>query len=269
MSQNKELPLVVCSVDGALLGQHGRLLACDELTIRLYCAMGGQFSALTYRTPQGLEALFPGKNRIGPSACCGGSLVYSPASGLVTYAARLEEGAARAAVRDALDQFPEISAQIIHANGKVYVPRGNPYLHAHLREESIGCIMAELEDISAPWVQVRFHGSTAAVAQLEAYLSERSYVGCALHSIRPGCLVMSREEATPQTAFLRLCALQKVPPEDAVFIASDKEDLPVMELAGKSLAVADAADEVRYRAAKILWPSRDGGVGEYLYSLLK
>ena len=55
MSQNKELPLVVCSVDGALLGQHGRLLACDELTIRLYCAMGGQFSALTYRTPQGLE----------------------------------------------------------------------------------------------------------------------------------------------------------------------------------------------------------------------
>ena len=62
MSQNKELPLVVCSVDGALLGQHGRLLACDELTIRLYCAMGGQFSALTYRTPQGLEALFPGKN---------------------------------------------------------------------------------------------------------------------------------------------------------------------------------------------------------------
>ena len=224
---------------------------------------------MTYRTPQGLEALFPGKNRIGPSACCGGSLVYSPASGLVTYAARLEEGAARAAVRDALDQFPEISAQIIHANGKVYVPRGNPYLHAHLREESIGCIMAELEDISAPWVQVRFHGSTAAVAQLEAYLSERSYVGCALHSIRPGCLVMSREEATPQAAFLRLCALQKVPPEDAVFIASDKEDLPVMELAGKSLAVADASDEVRYRAAKILWPSRDGGVGEYLYSLLK
>lgn len=66
MSQNKELPLVVCSVDGALLGQHGRLLACDELTIRLYCAMGGRFSALTYRTPQGLETLFPGKNRIGP-----------------------------------------------------------------------------------------------------------------------------------------------------------------------------------------------------------
>ena len=134
MSQNKELPLVVCSVDGALLGQHGRLLACDELTIRLYCAMGGRFSALTYRTPQGLEALFPGKNRIGPSVCCGGSLVYSPASGLVTYAARLEEGAARAAVRDALDQFPEVSAQIIHANGKVYVPRGNPYLHAQRRK---------------------------------------------------------------------------------------------------------------------------------------
>ena len=41
---------------------------------------------------------------------------------------------------------------------------------------------------------------------------------------------------------MRLCALQKVPPEDAVFIASAKEDLPVMELAGKSLAVADAAD---------------------------
>lgn len=129
--------------------------------------------------------------------------------------------------------------------------------------------MAELEDISASWVQVRFHGSTAAVAQLEAYLSERSYVGCALHGIRPGCLVMSREEATPQAAFLRLCALQKVPPEDAMFIASGREDLPVMELAGKSLAVADAPDEVRHRAAKILWPSRDGGVGEYLYSLLK
>ena len=118
-------------------------------------------------------------------------------------------------------------------------------------------------------MQVRFHGSTAAVAQLEAYLSERSYVGCALHGIRPGCLVMSREEATPQAAFLRLCALQKVPPEDAMFIASGREDLPVMELAGKSLAVADAPDEVRHRAAKILWPSRDGGVGEYLYSLLK
>ena len=94
-------------------------------------------------------------------------------------------------------------------------------------------------------------------------------MGCALHGIRPGCLVMSREEATPQAAFLRLCALQKVPPEDAMFIASGREDLPVMELAGKSLAVADAPDEVRHRAAKILWPSRDGGVGEYLYSLLK
>lgn len=189
MSQNKELPLVVCSVDGALLGQHGRLLACDELTIRLYCAMGGRFSALTYRTPQGLETLFPGKNRIGPSVCCGGSLVYSPASGLVTYAARLEEGAARAAVRDALDQFPEVSAQIIHANGNVYVPRGNPYLHAHLREESIGCIMAELEDISAPLgagALPRKHGSRSPAGSL----SERAQL-CGLcparHSARvPG-----------------------------------------------------------------------------------
>ena len=69
MSQNKELPLVVCSVDGALLGQHGRLLACDELTIRLYCAMGGRFSALTYRTPQGLETLFPGTRTITRLFC--------------------------------------------------------------------------------------------------------------------------------------------------------------------------------------------------------
>ena len=93
-----------------------------------------------------------------------------------------------------------------------------------------------------------------------AYIKKSGGSARSISSVFPsGCMEMSY---LPDLRY-------SVPPEDAMFIASGREDLPVMELAGKSLAVADAPDEVRHRAAKILWPSRDGGVGEYLYSLLK
>lgn len=269
MSERANLPLVVCSMDNTLLANHGRILGCDDQTIRLYCAMGGRFSVLTRRTPQGMRNAFPEYRRLSASICCGGSVILSPSEEAVQYAARLEEAPARAAVRDALREFPEISVQILHPGGRLYAPRCNRYLHAHLREEAISCIMTELEDVPTPWVQVSFYGNAMAIGRLDKYLNERGYLGCSLHSPNAVCLELSQEGVAPEDAFLQLCAIEKVQPQDVIFIAGGYDDLSVMAQAGQTVTVADAPVEVRLTADRVLCAARDGGVGEYLYELLK
>jgi 3-deoxy-D-manno-octulosonate 8-phosphate phosphatase (KDO 8-P phosphatase) len=60
-------------------------------------------------------------------------------------------------------------------------------------------------------------------------------------------------------AFIELCRNMRVKPEEACYVGDDLIDLPAMRKSGFPVAVADAVEEVRARAAWVT--SRPGGAG--------
>ena len=68
----------------------------------------------------------------------------------------------------------------------------------------------------------------------------------------------------------RLCARLALPMENVIFIGDYYNDLDLMRLAGHSVAVANAPRDVQAQADEVTMSRcADGGVGEYLYKLVK
>ena len=70
-------------------------------------------------------------------------------------------------------------------------------------------------------------------------------------------------------ALRRLCALQNIPLENTVVIGDYYNDIDLMRAAGHAVAVGNAPTEVKLVADEVVSSCRSGGVGEYLYSLIR
>lgn len=70
-------------------------------------------------------------------------------------------------------------------------------------------------------------------------------------------------------ALRRLCARLDVPMENTVVIGDYYNDIDLMRAAGHAVAVDNAPPEVKLAADEVVASCTSGGVGEYLYSLIK
>ena len=144
------------------------------------------------------------------------------------------------------------------------------YTQAHLADEKLGCILQPLDTLPEDWLKVVFAGESALLEQIEAFAAQNSYPG--VYFLRTNTIYY---EIMPQgvskaSGLERLCARLALPMENVIFIGDYYNDLDLMRLAGHSVAVANAPRDVQAQADEVTMSRcADGGVGEYLYKLVK
>ena len=127
-------------------------------------------------------------------------------------------------------------------DGRVYIgPRGEELMKAFHVQDGLGIVWARERGLRIAWVSAR----------ASPILVERARE-LGVHHLFQG--VPDKKEAV-----LKICALEGVTPEEVAYIGDDENDLPVFEVVGFRVAVADAHPRLREQANWIL--ERAGGRG--------
>ena len=262
--------LVISDMDNTLLTAKSGIPACNRAAIDLFCALGGRFTVATGRPPASLRAA-RGRPRLSvPAVCCGGSVLYDFDQEKAVYRRTMETSGARQAVEEVMAEFPTVGVEIYTGNGDIRMLRTNRVTQMHMVDEQLACVLQPPDTLPDGWLKVIFAADAPLLEKVEHFIARRSYPD--VHFLRTNAMYF---EIMPQgvgkaSGLERLCARLAVPMENVIFIGDYYNDLDLMQMAGHSVAVANAPREVQAAADEVtLNRCADGGVGEYLYKLVK
>lgn len=262
--------LVVSDMDNTLITAKSGIPACNRAAIDLFCSLGGRFTVATGRPPASIRAAMGSQRLSVPAVCCGGSLLYDFAKEEAVYRRAMPADAVRQTVEEIMTRFPAVGVEIYTGDGDIRLLHTNRVIQMHMVDERLACVLQPADTLPDQWLKVIFAAEGPLLEQVERFVADTSFPD--FYFLRTNTMYF---EIMPQgvgkaSGLERLCARLAVPMENVVFIGDYYNDLELMKLAGHSVAVANAPREVRAAADEVtLNRCADGGVGEYLYKLVK
>ena len=260
MTPAGRLPRVVASdLDGTLVRTDGTISLRSRAALRRAEAHGALVVFVTGRPPRWMAPVVAQTGASGLAVCANGAMVYDLGSGrLVRQHPLLPDAAARlvTAVREALPgvQFAvENGLTFGHEPG--YVP-GWPAPDRLIAEveQLIAEPVAKLLVKSPGRHPAEIHERVVTIAGADAVVT---YSGDTL-------LEVSGAGVSKASALAALCAESEVAAADVLAFGDMPNDLPMLEWAGRAVAVANAHPEVLGVADEVTASNDDDGVAQVL-----
>lgn len=269
MSGKLEDILVVCDMDGTLLCDDKRLLPCNLETIRLFRTMGGHFTVATGRTVSSV-ALYPELACIiDPAITCGGAVIYDFAEDVAVKTSVLPHLAARQGLRDILHKFPQVGIMVTGDDMRLYQVSPSAELEQLIRDENMTYFFRPWEDLPDSWCKMLFAGPPELLEEINQYVSQRTYPGLYFLFTAANYFEMMPKGVSKGSALHELCDIMQMPIRNTYVIGDYYNDLDIMKQAGHAVAVKNAPDDVKLVADEVIPLNGDGGVGQFLYSLIQ
>ncbi len=261
--------LVVCDIDNTLLTAEMQIPSCNVEMIRLFCALGGNFTIATGRTLSSAKQAVSCLDINAPAIVYGGGMIVDFGSDTVLEKTLINRREARRLIDDVLSRFPKVGLEIMTETGEICVVNSSPYIDKHIQDETLNCYYAPLDEVEGEWLKVLFADSTGTLQKISSFVADRYY-----HELNP---VMSNhiyyeimpEKVSKGEALKSICRKMAFPLENTVAIGDYYNDIELMKTAGYSVAMGNAPTEVKLIANEITGDCRDGGVASYLYYLIK
>lgn len=262
--------LIVSDMDGTLLTAREGIPACNLATINLFCAMGGHFTVATGRTIQSAGRYLGEQPFINePAILYGGCVIYDVAQKERLQSVLLPKAEARHVIWDALTEFPSIGVEIMAENGRIYMVQNNEYAHNHVAHEKLEFIMGKPEDVLIGWHKVFFACDNLTRVKMQNYFEKRKYPGVYLVSTSENYIEVMPRGVNKGTALKALCKKIGIPIENTIAIGDYYNDLDLFKVAGHTVAMCNAPDEVKQIADEITEDCPHGGVGQFIYRLIQ
>ena len=139
--------LVVCDIDNTLLTAEMQIPSCNVEMIRLFCALGGNFTIATGRTLESAKQAVSELEINAPAIVYGGAMVVDLHSKEVLEQTTINHREARRLIDDVLGRFPKVGVEIMTAAGDIYVVNPSAYIEKHIQDENLTCCYAPLDEI--------------------------------------------------------------------------------------------------------------------------
>ena len=273
-SHDDERPhLVASDLDGTLLRSDGSVSARTGEVWSALAGAGVETVVVTARPPRWLHHLsdIVGGTRDAHSvAICGnGAFVYDVADRVVLESHGFEPGVARGLVGDLLREFPNAGAAVETDRG-MYRTRAYPDQHVGEPGHDTGvgdvtdCELAELPDdlvVGKILIRDEAWSDDAFVADVTQCLGER---GVLAYSGAGGLAEISAPGVTKAVRLEAWCLERGIGREEVWAFGDMPNDLPMLDWAGRGVAVANAHEDVLAAADDRCAANDEDGVAEYL-----
>ena len=232
--------LVVSDMDNTLLTPEDGVPFVNQVTMRLFCALGGHFTVATGRTMESAGRHLDSMTLSAPAILYGGGVIYDFEHDIRIRNTLLSKPSARRAVCDVLARFPGVGVEIMTEDGGICVVRANEYACSH-----------------------------EMLMQIQDFLDARKYPGVYFIATNRNYFEIMPEGAAKGAALGELCTYMGIPIENTVAIGDYFNDIELMRAAGHSVAMGNAPKEVQLAADTVTGRCLDGGVAEVLYGLIR
>lgn len=261
--------LVVADIDGTLLTHDQKLLASNLETIRLFTLLGGRFTLATGRLPHSIANYPELVECIQPAITCGGCVLYDFAQGKPLQSRLLPRLTAQMALDDVMKAFPRVGAVVVGGDMRVYLARPSRQAQNLFNDEDLTYFVRPVDEIPPGWNKLLFAAPEEKLAEVAQFVSGRIYPGAYFLSTNKIYYELMPQDVSKGSGLKELCAHLDVPLEKTIVIGDYYNDIEMMKEAGYSVAMGNAPNEVRMQADEITGTNEEGGVGAYLYKLIK
>ncbi len=261
--------LVVADMDNTLLTPQTGIPACNIETIRLFCKFGGNFTVATGRTVESVRHYMAQLPPLAPAITNGGGIIYDFNAEKPLDVALLLKPTARAAIMDIQNNFRDVGIEIMSETGKIHVINANEYTYQHTVHESLSYINCEMDDVRGGWTKVLFATSNAMQKRIRAFIEERNYPEVYFIPTNDVYYEIMPKGVTKGTALQSLAQHLHIPIENTFAIGDYYNDIALLRAAGYAVAMQNAPKEVRMHADEITGTCLEGGVGQFLYKLIR
>lgn len=263
--------MVVSSLEGAMLDTKGNLAKANKEVVQLYCERGGHFTVASNRTPAYVAAMLKNIPVTDPVICCGGAVIYDVNRNEYVAQRMLHTEQAREMLEAVLVAFPQVGAIVQRQDGTLCVVQANQYTHTYMQQERSGYLLAQAEDVQAPWVRVIFTGKTDQMDRLEQY-AERHKHGDKIALVRASddCCHLLAANVSKGNAVRELAQICEIPQQYIYSIGGNHSDQALLQMTGHAVAVPSAPVRVKLAADLVTrLEACEGGAAEFLYCLTK
>lgn len=247
MFEDKSRIVFFSDMDGTLLTADKRLSDRNAAAIMRLRRSGGIFSVATGRVIQATRHYFEPIGLDCPVILCNGGMIYDCAENRVMWSEYLPENASRDMVKQLLELFPNVCAEICTAN-VIYDVNLNEYERRHWGIAGFTAnVVASVDDVpSGNWCKVLFAMSEDTVSSFadqcrklpQADKAEFITSAAIFHEMLPkGCT-----KGDAMRRFMEIYGLQGY---TSVAMGDFDNDITMLENADFSACPANAADKVK------------------------
>jgi len=260
--------LVASDLDGTLLRSDGTASKRTVHAVQAIQDAGIAFVLATARPPRWLHDLLDVVGDHGVAICTNGAFVYDVANRRLMRERTIPREVITAIVVELREAFPDVAFAVERSDGYGHEPH-----YDNLHPIPPGAPVAMLEElVDLPPAKVLARAPGVAEAEFPAFLAEvQRIVGeraVATYSGVGGLAEINAAGVTKAAVLAEWCAERGIDAADVWAFGDMPNDLPMLEWAGTSYAVANAHPEVLAVATRV-WPSNDeDGVAQMLETLV-
>ena len=235
--------LFASDMDDTLLNSKKEITAGNQKAIAEFIADGGHFVIATGRAVPATE---PYVRQLGirePCVLYNGAGIYDFEQRRFLWTASLP-GTARGYLKDILDAFPEVGAEILYGD-RIYVVRKNRYVSWHVDVEHLEYQEVAPDALPDGWFKVLFVMDSAVQDRVWQYMQSRSYSDVVFIKSSEIYLEMMPVGVSKGDTLMRLAQLIGIAPECTAGIGDYNNDMELIQKTAVGFAVANAPSELR------------------------
>ena len=271
MKYTMDQTLVLCDLDNLLLDASGNLPQLNRDVLQLFASRGGKLTVFSQRSPRAVRSLLGGVRLSAPALVCGGTLAYNFAEGtgnaLCSFAG-MEES-----VLKKLPAMSGVGIALQMRDGSTRAVRMSEGLEFHLKQEWTSFVLSNAADIKGEDVlRILFYQDKKQMPLLPTLQKALGEAAAFLHAERlaPDVLVLTPGLVSGTGMLNAVCPQAGYSAEQLTVLADCTQMLELIQLAGESVAPADAAPELRLAAGQLTLTDHDtGAAAELLYGMVR
>jgi len=252
--------MIVSDLDGTILGKN-MFSETDRKAKRYFEENGGIFTVATGRSLRSARSVLNNVYINVPSILNNGPLIqhlYTEEVFKVTYL----PDETKDILKEILQEFPWLSAEIF-CDDKMYLVRPNETAIWHTRNEDMDYAMESFENVPDNWIKVVLIDQAEKLVEPALILKDRPYPFRQIWSHGSIFIEFINKDSDKGASVLELARHLDIERKNIICMGDGVNDIGMIKAAGLGLAVANASEELKKVADRII-VSRDDNPLDYI-----
>lgn len=260
--------LVVSDLDNTLLTAKEGIPDYNIDMIDKFQKLGGRFTVATGRNVESVSRYLSQIKLNAPAITYNGGVIYDFETHNVLYKATLPESAADV-LNILTERFPDVGCEVMCDNFRVYLIKENDYTHWHLTDEKLSYVATNLNQISNKWIKVLFSDKNSRLLEMKEFCEKNIHSGD-IEFVMTNSIYfeMMPKNITKGKALKKLCDLTNTEITNTIAVGDYYNDAEILKVAGLSVCVANAPDDIKKLCHVTVPTCTEGGVGHLLAQII-
>ena len=260
--------LVLSDIDNTLLVADKGIPEYNIQMIKKFQELGGNFTIATGRSLESVSHYLDRIELSAPAIIYNGGVIYDFKNKMYIVKEILPESAEKA-LKIIRENFPDVGIEIMCDNNRLYMIRENAYTFKHVEDEKLSYVCADISSVKNNWIRVLFADRNSRLLELQEFCKTLPFDDIEFIMTGTVYFEMVPKGISKGAGLKKLCDAMNIDIKDTVAIGDYYNDIEILQMAGLSVCVDNAPQDIKDICHAVVPKCMDGGVGHLLAQIIK